>query len=142
MITLATTNTFVAAGGRLGYALARDRAFPAVLAQRDARATPTFAVLFVGFIAGASLAVAYVERLGAEDLVLVPSTLGLATYILGTAAALRILPPQDRRLPAVALVVCVAITPFAAASLLVPIAVGGLAYLYVRSRRRMDHVSA
>ena len=131
-ITLATANTFIAAGGRLGFALARDNAFPRALARCDARGTPRRAVVAVSLLAGAALAASRFADIPAGELVLIPSTLGLATYIVGTAAAIRLLPSRRRGMPVLALMVCLLIAPFAAGSLAAPVVVATMALLFLR----------
>jgi len=59
LITLATVNAYMAATSRLGYALARDGAFPAGLSILDSRGIPLRAVFGVGVLAACGLLVCY-----------------------------------------------------------------------------------
>jgi amino acid efflux transporter len=132
VITLGTTNAFVAANSRLGFALARDGAFPRPLSRLDARGVPRVSVLLVGTLSGAALALAFAFSWGAEDLVFVPSALVVATYVLGMGAAARLLRGSARRLALTALAFCIAVAPFVGASAVVPLAVAAAALIYRR----------
>ncbi len=59
VITLATVNAYVAATSRLGYALARDGAFPAKLSILDARGVPLRGVFAVGALAACGMLLCY-----------------------------------------------------------------------------------
>ena len=80
-------NAFVASVSRLGSALARDGWAPSPLARRNRRDAPHHAILAVGGIGAAGLLGAAIFGWGTDDIVFVPSVLVLATYLLGTAAA-------------------------------------------------------
>jgi amino acid efflux transporter len=90
LISLATANAYVAATARLGYALARDRAFPSWLDHLDERGAPTHAVLTVGGYAAIGMLLSYVVGWNPENILVVPTSLGLATYIVGSAAGRRL----------------------------------------------------
>ena len=119
-ISLGTANAFVASTSRLGYALARDRAFPPVLSRVDKSGVPMVAVAGIGVYAMLGLLVSAVARCNVETLLIVPNTLGVATYVIGTAAGVRLLSGLDRLYAAIGCVLCFAILPFAGASLLIP----------------------
>jgi len=133
LISLGTANAFVAATSRLGYALARDGSFPPALAHLDARGVPVRGVLAVGVYAGIGLAVAYAVGWDAAALLVVPNSLGIATYLVGTAAAVKLLGGRARLLAAVGFVLCLIIFPFAGAALVLPPAVAVAAWA---ARRR------
>jgi amino acid efflux transporter len=130
LITLGTANTFVAATSRLGYALARDRAMPSALARIGPRGVPTFSVLFVGVIAGGGLAIGYWRRWGAEAFLVVPNSLVIVVYIVGSAAGIRLLAGRARLLAATSTVLCAVLLPFAGVSLALPAAVAMAALTY------------
>lgn len=134
LISLATTNAYAAATSRLGYALARDGAFPAPLAALNDRGVPAFSLLAIGLYAGIGLVVAYLAAWGPEDLVVVSSSLGIATYIVGTAAGVRLLRGGARLSAAVSLVLCLGVFPFAGAFVGLPVAVATGAWLYRKVR--------
>lgn len=134
VITLATVNAYVAATSRLGYALARDGAFPGWLAALTTGGVPVRAVLAVGGYAACGMLLSYAVGWGPEDLLVVPTSLGLATYVVGTAAGVRLLAGWARLLAAVAFLMCVAMLPFAGIFVLLPIVVAMGALLYRRVR--------
>ena len=74
----------------------------------------------------------YAVGWGPEDLLSVPTSLGLATYVVGTAAGVKLLAGWSRILAAAALLMCLAILPFAGVFVFLPIAVAVAALLYRR----------
>lgn len=136
LISLGTANAFVAAASRLGYALARDGAFPAPLARLNPAGAPGLAVLTTGAIAGATLAASLVGGFGAARILAVPNSLGIATYVLGLAAAVKLLRGWPRAWALLALLPTLAILPFSQAGLALPVLVGAAALAYRRLRGR------
>ena len=132
VITTATLNAYVAATSRLGYALARDGAFPRWLTALNTSSVPVRAVLAVGGYAACGMLLSYAAGWGPEDLLAVPTSLGLATYVVGTAAGVRLLAGWSRLLATAALLMCLALLPFAGVYVLLPIAVAIAALLYRR----------
>jgi amino acid efflux transporter len=132
LVSLGTANAFVAATSRLGYALGRDRAFPPAVGRLDRRGVPRIAVLCVGAVGAAGLVLSGTLGWGAEDLLFIPSSLVVATYLVAMAAALRLLGGRERALAGAGLLFCLVIAPFAGASVAVPITVGVAALLYRR----------
>lgn len=98
VISLATTNAFVGSVSRLGYALGRDRWMPAWVGRVTRRDVPVGGIWTVAGIGAAGLVVAYLTGWSAEDIVVVPSTLVVFTYLAGTAAAARLLSGRARAL--------------------------------------------
>jgi amino acid efflux transporter len=132
VITTATVNAYVAATSRLGYALARDGAFPRWLTALNTSGVPVRAVLAVGGCAACGMLVSYAAGWGPEDLLAVPTSLGLATYVIGSAAGAKLLARWSRLLAATALLMCLAMLPFAGVYVLLPVAVAMAALLYRR----------
>jgi amino acid efflux transporter len=133
VISLGTANAFVAATSRLGYALGRDRALPRAMGRLDHRGVPQVAVLVVGAVGASGLIVSAALGWGAEDLLFIPSSLVLATYIVAMAAGARLLYGRERMLAACGLLLCLAVAPFVGASVLVPVIVAGAAMLFRHS---------
>lgn len=123
IICLGTTNAFIASISRLGYALARDGWAPALLRQQDRSGTPAISILTVGSIGAAGLLGAALFGWGTDDIVFIPSVLVLATYLLGTAAAVRLFTGGLRLLASTALGLLLLTVPFAGWHLLLPPAV-------------------
>lgn len=136
VISLGTSNAFVAATSRLGYALARDGAFPGWMAILAGNGVPVRSVLAVGGIAAAGLGLCHLAGWGAEQVLVVPNSLGIATYIIGAAAGTRLLSGKYRLMALVSLAMCLAAFPFAGASIALPPAVAAAAWLYLRLGRR------
>jgi amino acid efflux transporter len=134
LISLATANAYVAATARLGYALARDRAFPSWLGHLDERGVPTHAVLAVGGYAAIGMLLSYVVGWDPEDILVVPTSLGLATYIVGSAAGTRLLAGGAKLLAVTSMLLCLVVFPFAGAFVGLPVAVAAVAWLYRRLR--------
>ncbi|WP_344136445.1 APC family permease [Saccharopolyspora halophila] len=135
VISLGTTNAFLAAGSRLGYALARERWMPAAMARLSGRDVPAVSACTVAAIGGVGLLAAALGGWGTEDLVTVPSTLVLLTYLVGMAAGIRLLTGRTRIAAVVAFALTAAVAPFAASYLVVPVVIGAIALGYRRSAR-------
>jgi amino acid efflux transporter len=112
VISAGTCNAFAAATSRLMYALARDRSFPRWFAALD-NGVPRRGVAAFGLATLAGLATLFAAGGDAEALLVVPSTLGLSTYVIGTAAGVRLLQGWGRALALVSLIVTAALMPFA-----------------------------
>jgi len=69
-------------------------------------------------------------------LLAVSISLGLATYVLGTAAGAKLLRGGGRLMAVVALLMCLAMVPFAGAFVFLPIAVAAAVWSYRRLRSR------
>lgn len=133
-ISLGTTNAFVAAASRLGYALGRDGAFPEPIGRLTRSGLPRNGILAVGGVAFGALAVALVAGWGADSLLVVPASLVIATYLVGMAAGVRLFRRRRRAVAGLALASCVLVAPFVGASVVVPLAVTVAALLYRRHR--------
>lgn len=123
VICLGTTNAFIASISRLGYALARDGWAPTYLQRQNRRKTPAYSVLTVGAVGASGLLGAALFGWGTEDIVFIPSVLVLATYLLGTAAAVRLFSGKLRLLALTAIALLLLTVPFAGWHLLLPPAV-------------------
>jgi amino acid efflux transporter len=132
VISLGTTNAFVASVARLGYALGGDGWLPRPLAHISGRDVPSHGVLLVGGIGAAGTAAAWVFGWGTEDLVVVPSTLVIVTYLVGTGAGVRLLEGRARVAAVLALALTLCVLPFAATHLLVPVLVAAASLGYRR----------
>jgi amino acid efflux transporter len=135
VISLGTTNAFMASVSRLGYALARDGWLPDSLRRQSPRGVPTTSVLTVAGIGAAGLAATYLAGWGTEDLVGVPASLVLVTYLIGTAAGIRLLTGRARMSAAIAFAATAAVAPFAATFIAVPVIVAAVAAGYRWLRR-------
>ncbi|GCE07438.1 APC family permease [Dictyobacter aurantiacus] len=140
VISLGTVNAYVAASSRLGYALARDGALPIWLERLDRQEVPRRSLLAIGVVALLGLGATYLLDWSAGSLLSIPNSLGIATYVVGTAAGARLLAGLARWLAAASCLLCLAIFFFAGASIAIPLITAALALLYLRWCRRLpDH---
>ncbi|MCL6633214.1 MAG: amino acid permease [Alicyclobacillus herbarius] len=140
VICLGTTNAFVASISRLAYSLAHEKLAPAWFDHvNEQRSTPQRAVLLVGMLAGVGLIVTYVFNISMSELVYIPNSLGIATYILGTAAGVRLLRSWIGKVCAgIACALCLVAYPFVGTFIEIPMMVAVLCIGYVLWRTRHE----
>ncbi len=93
MLTFGAMNAYFAGGSRLGAALAADNALPAALAKgSEAGGIPRRSLALVTGLAFCSLAANEVFSFDLTELMLLTTGCFTAVYVLGTAAAVRLLP--------------------------------------------------
>ncbi|MDA2065459.1 amino acid permease [Bacillus cereus] len=140
IICLGTTNAFIASIGRLGYSLGQEEVAPRYLAHIDEkRETPTNAVKVVGFIAIIGLLISFVLQISIDKIVLIPNSLGIITYIVGTTAGMKLIKNKLGKIfSIVAFTCCIAVYPFIGGVILIPVAVSFICLCYVGfgSRRK------
>ncbi|QWI17145.1 amino acid permease [Bacillus wiedmannii] len=142
IICLGTTNAFIASMGRLGYSLGKEEVAPRYLAHiNKKRETPTNAVKVVGFIAIIGLLISFVFHISIDKIVLIPNSLGIVTYIVGTAAGMKLIKNRLGKIfSIVAFTCCVVVYPFIGGVVLIPVAVAFICLFYVRfSSRRKEY---
>jgi len=141
LLTLGAMNAYFAGAARLGAALGRDGALPAWFA-RGSRAgeVPRRSLGTVAVLGGVALLVVAVTGAGTEVPTRLTTGSFVLVYVLGTAAAVRLLPRRSWawRAAVVALVCVVALFVLAGWYLVWTLAVAVAALLYdrYRSRRR------
>lgn len=140
IICLGTTNAFVASISRLAYSLAHEKLAPSWLDSiHEGRSTQHRAVLLVGIAAGAGLVITYLFQLSMNQLVYIPNSLGIATYILGTAAGVKLLKSWMGKIASgAACVLCLLAYPFVGTAIWIPITVTVGCILYVTRRKRAE----
>jgi amino acid efflux transporter len=111
---------------------------PRVVAHINTRSVPVGGVLVVGLVAYGGLAAGAVFGWGTETLVVAPSTLVVAVYLLAATAGVRLLDGVARVCAAVTIALTLLVVPAAAHHLVIPatVAVLALAARYVVDRRR------
>ncbi|MBE7098698.1 APC family permease [Bacillus cereus] len=142
IICLGTTNAFIASIGRLGYSLGKEEVAPCYLAQiNKKRETPTNAVKVVSFITIIGLLISFVFHISIDKIVLIPNSLGIVTYIVGTAAGMKLIKNRLGKIfSIVAFTCCVVVYPFIGGVILIPVAVSFICLCYVRcSSRRKEY---
>ena len=96
LLTLGAMNAYFAGGAKLGAALARDGALPAWLARgSSAGEVPRRSLAVVTGLACVSLVVVGAVRRRAGAVVLLTTGSFVLVYVLGTAAAIRLLPKRS-----------------------------------------------
>ncbi|MBK4205217.1 amino acid permease [Bacillus subtilis] len=139
IICLGTNNAFVASMSRLGYSLSHKRLAPSWLDNMNKKySTPSRAVLLVGTIAGVGLLFSFIFHIGLDELVFIPNSLAIATYIFGTAAGVRLITNVfGKFLAVIACLLCLAAYPFIGSFIAIPIivALSCIGYITWRSKR-------
>jgi amino acid efflux transporter len=139
LLTLGAMNAYFAGIAKLGAALARDGGLPAWLDRgSSAGEVPRRSLGVVASLAGVALTTAAVLELGTAQLVLMTVGAFVIVYVLGTAAAVRLLDRGTwaRRAAVVALISSLVLLLTVGRSLLWPIGVSIAALLYLAMRRR------
>jgi amino acid efflux transporter len=139
LLTMGTMNAYFAGMSKLGAALARDGALPAWLNRgTNAGEVPRRSVAVTAALATLSLGSAAALKLGTAQLVLVTVGAFVLVYVLGSAAAVRLLPRRTwaHRAAVVALASSLALLPTVGLSLLWALAVAAAALAYHRFARR------
>lgn len=132
ILTFAPMNAYTAGLSRLMAALGRNRQLPVWVGVTADGGTPRRALAVLGILTVAAATTAYVARWGIADLLPLPTSSFIATYILSMAAAMRLLRPPLQYAAAVSLVAC-AVALFFVGPLLGWIGgVAGIALLYQR----------
>ena len=137
LISLGTANAFVAATSRLGYALARDGAFPSPIRRLNVNQVPTIAVGVVGGWAILCLLVSFIARWSAATLLVVPNSLVIIVYLSASLAAVKQFHGRRRLTAVIATIMVCALIPFAGVLLVIPAILAVLALGY-RHRHRSD----
>jgi amino acid efflux transporter len=139
LIIFGTVNAYVAGMSRIIYAAARDGSFPAVLAKVDQRTgVPGRSVLFLLAMVLASLLAFYLLDFNIQSAFLATSGAAILTYVIGSAAGVRLLREKGARrvLPWASLLVSLGILPFIGGLLAVSLAIAlvGVVYNWVGKR--------
>ncbi|WP_436867102.1 APC family permease [Bacillus fungorum] len=138
IICLGTTNAFIASMGRLGYSLGQEEVAPRYLAHiNKKRETPTNAIKVVGCIAIIGLLISFVFQISIDNIVLIPNSLGIITYLVGTAAGMKLIKNKlGKNFSIVAFTYCIAVYPFIGGVILIPVAISFLCLCYLRFSSR------
>lgn len=138
-ICLGTNNAFIAGISRLGYSLAHSKVAPKWLDYLDGNSVPRRSVLFVGIFSVLGLAVSYIFNIGLDKLVFVPNSLAIATYVIGTAAGVKLIKHVFGKIAAfISCILCLAAYPFIGASIIIPLVVIISCLLYMRLRDKKE----
>ncbi|WP_369899506.1 APC family permease [Bacillus manliponensis] len=138
IICLGTNNAFIASMSRLAYSLARENLAPSWLNSINKKyETPSRAVFVVGVLALVGLFISFVFHISLEQLVFIPNSLAIATYIVGTAAGVKLITNTfGKALALIACILCLAAYPFIGTFIMVPVVVAFVCLGYIVWKRR------
>ncbi|MBO0995614.1 APC family permease [Bacillus sp. SD088] len=141
IICTGTANAFVASLTQLGYSLSRDGAFPACFSKLHPKIhISRRMVLFVVIFAGTGVFITNTLSLTFNDILFIPTSLGILVYILSMAAGVKLF--KKGTLPwwcsLAALVLCILVLPFFRSYIIVPLIVIFLyiAYMFFYKKSR------
>jgi amino acid efflux transporter len=138
LLTFGAMNAYFAGGAKLGAALGRDGALPAWFGRGSAAGeVPRRSLVVIFGLSGLALVVIAAARLGPRPSVLLTTGSFVLVYVLGTAAAVRLLPRRSwsRRAAVVALASVSALLVMTGVYVLWTLVVAAAAILYERRRR-------
>lgn len=134
IICTGTANAFVASLTQLGYSLSRDGAFPSYFSVLHPNTQISRRmVLFVVVFAGAGVFITDALSLTFNDILFIPTSLGVIVYALSMAAGVKLF--RKRTLPwmcsLIAFMLCTLVLPFFRSYIIVPLVVISI---YARTR--------
>jgi amino acid efflux transporter len=139
LLTLGTMNAYFAGGAKLGAALARDGALPSWLARGSQTGeVPRRSLALGASISTAAVIAAATLHISTRQIVLLTIGAFVIVYVLGTAAAVKLLPRRtwSRRSAVIALASSLGLLVMVGPYLLWPLTVAVLALIYQAWRRR------
>ncbi|HEX4788376.1 MAG TPA: amino acid permease, partial [Actinospica sp.] len=139
LLTVGTMNVYYAGAAKLGAALGRDGALPAVLARGSGVGeVPRRSLAVLSTLGAAAFAIAVVSGVGPQALVSLTTGLFVLVYAVGMAAAVRLLPRRSaaRAVATAAFAVVAVLLVLSGAYLAWPVLVAAGALLYLRLSRR------
>jgi amino acid efflux transporter len=135
LLTFGAMNAYFAGGAKLGAALGRDGALPAWFGRGSAAGeVPRRSLLVICGLSGLALVVVAAAKVGPRPSVLLTTGSFVLVYVLGTAAAVRLLPRRSwsRRAAVVALASVSALLVMTGVYVLWTLVVAAAAVLYER----------
>jgi amino acid efflux transporter len=134
-----TMNSYSIGVSRLVYALARDSSMPSFLSKLNKRAAPARALLTLFSGSATSLLVIALLHARLDQLFLLSGAGFMGLYILGSAAAIKLLKLDGvkRFFPYLSLAVSLVVCIFVREYFLFPLAIGALSLIWTRSKKRL-----
>ena len=139
VIIFSTVNAYTAGMARVVYAAAREGSLPRALAVVDEKSgVPRRSLLALLGLIMASLVIYYVLQLDVQTGFLATSGAAVLTYVVGSAAGLKLLKEKGARraLPWISLLVALGILPFIGVLLIPSLLVAAMGLLYGSARKR------
>jgi amino acid efflux transporter len=140
LLTIGAMNAYFAGASKLGAALGRDGAFPPWFAKgSEVGDVPRRSLAVVTALSALALAIVAIGGISSRPSVLLTTGSFVLVYLLGTAAAVKLLPPRTwaRRAAIFALASSVVLMVITGVYVLWALVVAGAALLYNRRRRRL-----
>jgi len=145
VMSMGAMNAYFAGSAKLGAALGRDGALPAWFAHGSSVGeVPRRSLLVTATLAGVALGLTAITGVGLRPSVLLTTGSFVLVYVLGTAAALRLLPRRtwSRRAAVIALASAIALVFLTGLYMLWALVVAAAALVYEWRRRRRDESRA
>lgn len=137
VISLGTTNAFIAGVSRLGYSLGKEGWLPQSAAHVSSTSVPVGGVLAVALVAFVGLGLAWLCSWGTEALVVVPSTLVVFVYLAAAIAGIKLLKGKGRVAAIVSVVLIAVVVPSSMSNVIIPLIVIGVALTMRVSLRKV-----
>ncbi|EEK52081.1 TPA: amino acid permease [Bacillus cereus] len=134
IICTGTANAFVASLTQLGYSLSRDGAFPKFFSRLHATTQiPRQMVLFVICFSVAGVLVTKALSLTFDDILFIPTSLGILVYVLSMAAGVKLFRKNTRAWWAslISFILCLLVIPFFQLYIFVPLIVVAIYAIYM-----------
>jgi amino acid efflux transporter len=137
IVCLGTLNVYLASSSRLGYALAKQRRFPAWFGGLNARGVPYRSAVFLFATNTLTLVATNWWSISTDRLILVPTTLGIAVYVIASFACVKLLWHDriGRWSSMLAASFCLAVAPFSMSYIAVPLIVAVVCIIYIHTRK-------
>ena len=126
VISLGTTNAFIAGVSRLGYSLGKEGWLPRPAAYVSL-SVPVGGVVAVALVAFGGLGLAWLCSWGTETLVVIPSTLVVFVYLAAAIAGTKLLRGRGRAAAIVSVVLIAVVVPSSMGYVIIPVIVIGIA---------------
>ncbi|RPF55289.1 APC family permease [Aquisalibacillus elongatus] len=140
IICTGTVNAFVASLAQLGYSLSRDGAFPKYFSRLDTSTQiPRRVVLLVISFAIAGVLITEFLSMTFNDILFIPTSLGILVYIFSMAAGLKLLKKYKIEWWAslVSFILCLLVVPFFQLYIFVPLIVVTIYVVYMKVIKRL-----
>jgi amino acid efflux transporter len=141
LLTIGAMNAYFAGASKLGAALGRDGALPAWFAKgSEVGEVPRRSLSVIAVLSAVALAIVAFGNVGSRQAVLLTTGSFVLVYILGTAAAIKLLPGRTwaRWAAIIAFASSIGLAIITGVYVVWALVVAGAALLYNRRRRRLD----
>ncbi|MDQ0351573.1 amino acid efflux transporter [Alkalibacillus filiformis] len=140
IICTGTANAFIASLTQLGYSLSRDGAFPKLFSRlHTTTQIPRLMVLFVICFSIAGVLVTKALSLAFDDILFIPTSLGIIVYLLSMAAGIKLFKKNTMAwwTSLTSFILCSLVLPFFKLYIVVPLIVASLYAIYMVFERKL-----